>query len=154
MKSNQEKEIKMKIAIGCDEIAIDMKNSLIEVLKEKNIEYKDFGVNTAEPVDYPDIAAAVTGEVQSGNFDRGILVCGTGLGMAICANKFKGIRAACCHDVYSTQRSILSNDCQIITFGSLVIGINTAVELLKIWLDIERTGGTVKKVKKIEDLES
>jgi ribose 5-phosphate isomerase B len=146
-------ETKMKIAIGCDEIAVDMKNSLIEVLKQKNIEYRDFGVNTKEPVDYPDIAAAVTVEVQKGNFDRGILVCGTGIGMAISANKFKGIRAACCHDIYSTQRSILSNDCQVITFGSLVIGKNTAVELLKIWLDIERTGGTVRKVKKIEALE-
>lgn len=143
----------MKIAIGCDEIAIDMKESLIGVLQEDGIEYKDFGVKTAEPVDYPDIAAAVARVVQDGNFDRGILVCGTGIGMAIAANKIKGIRAACCHDVYSTQRSILSNDCQIITFGSLVIGKNAAVELLKIWLDIERTGGTVKKVKKIEALE-
>jgi len=143
----------MKIAIGCDEIAIDMKNSLIEVLEERNIEYEDFGVKTKQPVDYPDIAAAVTGKVQDGSFDRGILVCGTGIGMAISANKFKGIRAACCHDLYSTQRSILSNDCQVITFGSLVIGINTAVELLKVWLDIESTGGTVKKVKKIEGLE-
>ncbi len=143
----------MKIAIGCDEIAIDMKNSLIEVLEERNIEYEDFGVKTKQPVDYPDIAAAVTGKVQDDSFDRGILVCGTGIGMAISANKFKGIRAACCHDLYSTQRSILSNDCQVITFGSLVIGINTAVELLKVWLDIESTGGTVKKVKKIEGLE-
>lgn len=143
----------MKIAIGCDEIAIDMKNNLIEVLEERNIEYEDFGVKTKQPVDYPDIAAAVTGKVQDDSFDRGILVCGTGIGMAISANKFKGIRAACCHDLYSTQRSILSNDCQVITFGSLVIGINTAVELLKVWLDIESTGGTVKKVKKIEGLE-
>jgi ribose 5-phosphate isomerase B len=143
----------MKIAIGCDEIAIDMKNSLIEVLEEKDIEYKDFGVKTKEPVDYPDIAAAVTGAVQDGSFDRGILICGTGIGMAICANKFKGIRAACCSDIYSTQRSILSNDCQIITFGSLVTGISNSVELLKVWLDIERTGGTAKKVKKIEELE-
>jgi len=143
----------MKIAIGCDEIAIDMKNNLIEVLEERNIEYEDFGVKTKQPVDYPDIAVAVTGKVQDGSFDRGILVCGTGIGMAISANKFKGIRAACCHDLYSTQRSILSNDCQVITFGSLVIGINTAVELLKVWLDIESNGGTVKKVKKIEGLE-
>jgi len=73
--------------------------------------------------------------------------------MAICANKFKGIRAACCHDIYSAQRSILSNDCQIITFGSLVTGTSNAVELLKVWLDIDRTGGTAKKVKKIEELE-
>ncbi len=139
----------MKIAIGCDEIAIDLKEALIEVLKDKGIEYRDFGVKSSEPVDYPDIAATVTKEVQNGNFDRGILVCGTGIGMALVANKFKGIRAACCHDIYSTQRSILSNDCQIITMGSLIIGKNTAQELLKIWLDIERTGGTVKKVKKI-----
>lgn len=144
----------MKVAIGCDEIAIDLKEAMIEVLEDKGIEYRDFGVKSPEPVDYPDIAAAVTREVQNGNFDRGILVCGTGIGMALVANKFKGIRAACCHDIYSTQRSILSNDCQIITMGSLIIGKNTAQELLKIWLDTGRTGGTVKKVKKIEALEN
>jgi len=143
----------MKIAIGCDEIAINLKNALIEVLEERNIEYKDFGVNTPEPVDYPDIAVEATKEVQNGNFDRGILVCGTGLGMAICANKFKGIRAAVCHDIYSTQRSILSNDCQILTMGALIIGKKNAQELLKVWLDIERTGGTIKKVKKINNIE-
>lgn len=143
----------MKVAIGCDEIALELKNNLIDVLKDKRIEYKDFGIFDNKPIDYPDKAAEVVEAVQSGNFDRGILVCGTGVGMAICANKFKGIRAACCHDIYSTQRSILSNDCQIITMGSLVIGKNKAQELLKIWLGIERTGGTVKKVKKIEELE-
>lgn len=143
----------MKIAIGCDEIAINLKNALIEVLEERNIEYKDFGVNTIEPVDYPDIAVEATKEVQNGNFDRGILVCGTGLGMAICANKFKGIRAAVCHDIYSTQRSILSNDCQILTMGALIIGNKNAQELLKVWLDMERTGGTIKKVKKINNIE-
>jgi len=143
----------MKIAIGCDEIAIELKNSLIEVIEEKSTEYKDFGVYNRTPIDYPDKAAEVTEAVQSGNFDRGILICGTGIGMAIAANKFKGVRAACCHDIYSTQRSILSNDCQIITMGSLIIGKNKAQELLKIWLDIEQTGGTVKKVKKIEELE-
>ena len=144
----------MKIAIGCDENAIDLKEALIEVLDDSGIEYRDFGVKTPGPVDYPDIAAAVTREVQNGNFDRGILVCGTGIGMAIAANKFRGIRAACCHDVYSTQRSILSNDCQIITMGSLIIGKSLARELLKVWIGIERTGGTVKKVKKIEALEN
>jgi len=143
----------MKVAIGCDEIAIELKNALIEVLKEKEIEYKDFGVNSPESVDYPDIAIEVTIQVQNGNFDRGILVCGTGLGMAICANKFKGIRAAVCHDIYSTQRSVLSNDCQVLTMGALVIGKSKAQELLKIWLDLERTGGTVRKVKKIMEIE-
>ena len=143
----------MKIAIGCDEIAIELKRALIDVMEERKIEYKDFGVDIAEPVDYPDIAASVTREVQNGNYERGILVCGTGIGMALVANKFKGIRAACCHDLYSTQRSILSNDCQIITMGSLIAGKSLAQELLKTWLDIERTGGTVNKVKKIEALQ-
>lgn len=143
----------MKVAIGCDEIAVKLKNALIEVLKEKGIEYKDFGVNSPEPVDYPDIAVKVVSQVQNGNFDRGILVCGTGLGMAICANKFKGIRAAVCHDIYSTQKSILSNDCQVLAMGALIIGKSKAQELLKIWLDLERAGGTVKKVKKIMDIE-
>jgi len=143
----------VKVAIGCDESALELKNALIEVLKEKNIDYKDFGVFTKDPVDYPDIAALLVPEVANGNFDRGILVCGTGIGMAICANKFKGIRAAVCHDLYSAQRSILSNDCQILCMGSLVIGVSLAKEILKVWLDIERTGGTVKKVKKIIELE-
>ena len=143
----------MKIAIGCDELAVDLKNALIEVIKEKGVEYEDFGVYTLEKVDYPDIAKKVASEVQKGNFDRGILVCGTGVGMAICANKFKGIRAAVCHDIYSAQRSILSNDCQVLAMGSLIIGKGLAQEILKVWLGIQRTGGTVSKVKKITELE-
>jgi ribose 5-phosphate isomerase B len=143
----------MKVAIGCDELALELKNVLIEVMKEKKIEYKDFGVNSSEKVDYPDVAKKLVPEVQNGNFDRGILVCGTGIGMAICANKFKGIRAAVCHDIYSAQRSILSNDCQVLTMGSMVIGKSLAQEILKIWLDIERTGGTISKVKKISEIE-
>lgn len=143
----------MKIAIGCDENALDLKNSLIEVLKLRGIEYKDFGVFITDPVDYPDIAKTLIPEIQNGSFERGILVCGTGLGMAICANKFKGIRAAVCHDIYSAQRSILSNDCQVLCMGSLVIGNSLAQEILKVWLSIERTGGTVVKVKKISELE-
>jgi len=146
----------MKVAIGCDHQSevIDMKNALIEVLKEKGMEYNDFGVFTTDPIDYPDIAKTVTLEVQNGNFDRGILVCGTGIGMAICANKFDGIRAAVCHDLYSTQRSILSNNCNMATFGALVIGKNTAQELLKIWLDlIFVEGRSSRKVAKISELE-
>ncbi len=144
----------MRVAIGCDENALELKNALIEVLNGKGIEFKDFGVFSKDPVDYPDIAEKLVPEVANGNFDRGILVCGTGLGMAICANKFKGIRAAVCHDIYSAQRSILSNDCQILCMGALIIGISLAKEILKVWLDIERTGGTVKKVKKIIELEN
>jgi len=143
----------MKIAIGCDENALDLKNALVEVLNIKGIEFKDFGVFTKDPSDYPDLAKALVPEVQNGNYDRGILVCGTGIGMAICANKFKGIRAAVCHDIYSAQRSILSNDCQILCMGSLIVGKSLAQEILKVWLAVERTGGTAAKVKKIEQLE-
>ncbi|MBN1298965.1 MAG: ribose 5-phosphate isomerase B [Actinobacteria bacterium] len=144
----------MRIAIGCDENAYDLKNTLLEVLKEKGVEYEDFGVFSKDPVDYPDIASKLVPQVQNGNFDRGILICGTGLGMAICANKFKGIRASVCHDIYSAQRSILSNDCQVLCMGALIIGKSLAQEILKVWLAIERTGGTVKKVKKINDFEN
>jgi len=146
----------MKIAVGCDYQAevIELKNALIEVLKERNIEFKDFGVFTTVPIDYPDIAKIVVKEVQNGNFDRGILVCGTGIGMAICANKFDGIRAAVCHDLYSAQRSILSNNCQVMTMGGLIIGKSTGQELLKVWLDLEFKGGpSARKVEKIMQLE-
>ena len=143
----------MKIVIGCDANAVGLKKALIEVLEEKGIEYEDMGLEEGQDVDYPDIARDVTLRVQSGEFERGILVCGTGLGMAICANKIKGVRAAVCHDLYSTQRSMLSNDCQVLCMGAFVIGTSLAQELLKVWLDIERTGGTVKKVEKINKLE-
>lgn len=143
----------MKIIIGCDANAVDLKKSLIEVLEEKGIEYEDMGVGPGEDIDYPDVAKDVTMRVQNGEFERGILVCGTGLGMAICANKINGVRAAVCHDLYSTQRSILSNDCQVLCMGAFVIGKSLAQELLRVWVDIERTGGTVKKVKKIDQLE-
>jgi ribose 5-phosphate isomerase B len=144
----------MKVAIGCDENALDLKNAFIDVLKAKGVVYKDFGVFTKDPVDYPDVAKSLVLELQNGNFDRGILVCGTGIGMAVCANKFKGIRAAVCHDLYSAQRAILSNDCQVLCMGSLIIGKSLAQEILKVWLDIERNGGTAAKVKKIEQLEN
>ena len=143
----------MRIAIGCDENALGLKKTLINVLKEKKVKFRDFGVFTTDPVDYPDVASFLVTEVVNGNFDRGILLCGTGIGMAICANKFKGIRAAVCHDIFSAQRSILSNDCQIICMGSLVISDCLAKEILKVWLDIKKTGGTVTKVRKIEELE-
>ena len=139
----------MKIAIGCDINANDRMQDLVQILDQQQVDYKVFEVDG----DYPDVAAEVTKAVQNGSYDRGILVCGTGIGMAIRANKFKGIRAAVCHDIYSAQRSLLSNDCQILTMGSFIVGTKLAQEILKVWLAIERTGGTVDKVKKIEQLE-
>jgi len=120
----------MKIAIGCDHNALDLKNTIIGLLAEKKIEYTDFGTFTKEPIDYPDIAKKVAYAVAEGKFERGILICGTGLGMAMAADKVKGIRAAACCNIYQAERAIKSNNAQIMTMGSQVIGIELAKMLV------------------------
>lgn len=140
----------MKIAIGCDEAALDMKNIIKVHVQKMGHELLDFGVFDATPVLYPDIAVAVGKSVSSGECERGILLCGTGIGMAIAANKVPGIRAATCHDPYSAQRAQKSNNAQIMTMGSRVIGLELAKNLVDIWLDSEfQGGGSEPKVDKI-----
>ena len=144
----------MKIAVGSDHLALDLKNILCQFLQEKGVAYHDFGTMTPEPVDYPDIAEIVAGAIAGGDFDRGILLCGTGLGMAIAANKVRGIRAATCHDVYSAERARKSNNAQIITMGSQVIGPELAKMLIDAWLNSEFQGGrSAPKVAKIMQIE-
>ena len=144
----------MKIAIGCDHNALDLKNTICQFLKNTGVEYRDFGTMSREPVDYPDIAKVVTETIVSGEFDRGILICGTGIGMAIAANKVRGIRAATCHDIYSAERARKSNDAQIITMGAQVIGSELAQMLVDTWLRSEFQGGrSAPKVKKIMEIE-
>ena len=99
----------MKIAVGCDFNALDLKNAIIDLLKERKVEYKDFGTFTRDPIDYPDIAKKVAYAIAEGKFERGILICGTGLGMAMAADKVKGIRAATCCNVFQAERAIKSN---------------------------------------------
>ncbi|HAM2027334.1 ribose 5-phosphate isomerase B [Listeria monocytogenes] len=130
----------MKIAIGCDEMGYELKQTLIARLKEKNIEFTDFGSFEDEKVLYPSIAEKVALEVKNNDFDRGILICGTGIGMAITANKIHGIRAAQIHDSYSAERARKSNDAHIMTMGALVIGPSLAVSLLDTWLDSDFSG--------------
>jgi ribose 5-phosphate isomerase B len=142
----------MRVSIGCDENGVDLKNFLIKVLEEKKIDYVDYWEDRNDPLYYLEVAKKVIEGIQRKDFDRGILICGTGLGMAIYANKFKGIRAAICHDIYSTRRSILSNDCQVLTMGAYVIGQKRAQELLHVWLDTKRTGGSVAKLKKMSEI--
>jgi len=144
----------MRIAIGSDDIGLPLKNVLSAYLSELGIEFVDFGATTTDPIDYPDVAKVVAREVRDGRFERGLLVCGTGLGMAITANKVRGIRAATVHDAYSAERARKSNDAQIITMGSRVIGPESAKTVLKAWLDSEFQGGnSARKVAKIEELE-
>lgn len=144
----------MKLAIGCDEAAYSLKVEIMKHLDSKGIEYKDFGAAKGEIVLYPDVAYRTADAVAAGEFDRGILVCGTGIGMAICANKVPGIRAAVCHDPFSTERSRKSNDAQIMCMGERVIGVELANYLVDIWLKCDFAGGgSTPKVNRINELE-
>lgn len=144
----------MVIAIGCDEAAFMMKELVKALLEKKNYTVIDKGVYNMNPVSYPDIAVSVAEEVVLGNAERGILICGTGIGMAIAANKVPGIRAAVCHDPYSTERSRKSNNAQIMCMGARVIGIELANYLVELWLTCEFSGGgSTEKVQRIADYE-
>ncbi len=147
----------MKIAIGCDESALELKETIKRFLAEQAavaIGCRDFGVHSPQPVDYPEIALVVAQAVASGDCERGILLCGTGLGMAIAANKVPGIRAATCHDTYSAQRAQQSNNAQIITLGARVIGPELAKLVVMAWLTSEFAGGdSTRKVEKICEIE-
>ncbi|HUV15195.1 MAG TPA: ribose 5-phosphate isomerase B [Pelolinea sp.] len=129
------------IIIGADHLGLPLKNALKDYLLEKGYKVDDIGVNSEDPVNYPDIAVALAEQVSQGKYDRGILVCGTGIGMAITANKIPGVRAAVIHDSYSAERARASNDAQVATFGSLVVGVSTAKKNLDIWLENEFGGG-------------
>jgi ribose 5-phosphate isomerase B len=146
----------MKIAIGCDEAAYKLKVAIVEHLKNRDdIELKDFGANAGEVILYPDVAKAVAEAVASGEFERGILVCGTGIGMAITANKVPGIRAAVCHDPFSTERSRKSNNAQIMCMGERVIGVELAKYLVDIWLNCDFSGGgSTPKVNRIDEIDA
>jgi ribose 5-phosphate isomerase B len=144
----------MKIIIGCDEIAIAMKEAIkAHLLTQDNIIIEDLfdvGVHTSEPVDYPDIAEKVALQVANKRYDRGILVCGTGIGMSIAANKIPGIRSAVIYDPYSAERAMKSNHAQIVSLGTLTMGIETAKYLISLWLKSDFAGGrSARKVEKI-----
>ena len=144
----------MKLAIGCDEAAYQLKKTIMEHLSDIGVEYEDYGAAEGETVLYPDIARKVAEAVAEGKYERGILVCGTGIGMAITANKVPGIRAAVCHDPYSAERARKSNDAQILCMGERVIGKELAKCLVDIWLKAEFSGGgSLPKVKRIGEVE-
>ncbi len=146
----------MKIAIGCDEAGLPLLNVLRDYLKEKgNIELLDFGVHNTDPVDYPDIAERAAKAVADGEAERGILVCGTGIGMSITANKVPGVRAALCHDTYSAERARKSNDAQVITMGARVIGPELAKSIIDAWLASDFAGGrSAPKVAKMNAVDA
>lgn len=145
----------MKLAIGCDEAGYGLKQIIIEFLQNREIELTDFGCYDETPVLYPEVGHDVARAVAEGKFERGILICGTGIGMSITANKIPGIRAAVCHDSFSANRSRSSNNAQILCLGARVIGPELAKDLVNIWLAHDFKGGAstakVDKIKEIED---
>jgi len=147
----------VKIGIGCDETALALKELLKDLLTTQprvSVQVQDFGIHGPDPVDYPDIAVEVAEAIATGKCDRGVLLCGTGLGMAIAANKVPGIRAATCHDVYSAERARKSNNAQIITLGAQVVGPELAKVVVASWLEAEFAGGgSMRKVEKISSIE-
>ncbi|WP_434631811.1 ribose 5-phosphate isomerase B [Thermoanaerobacterium thermosaccharolyticum] len=144
----------MKIIIGSDELGYELKEVIKNHLTEKGIEVVDAGVYDKNPVDYPDIALSVAEKIANNEFERGILICGTGIGMAITANKVPGVRAAQCHDIYSAERARKSNNAQIMTIGALVVGVELAKKLVDVWLESEFQGGrSIRKVDKINNVD-
>lgn len=144
----------MKVAIGSDHHGYEMKNLVKQYLKQRNVEVVDYGCHSCEETDYPDVAFAVANDIKDGKMERGILICGTGIGVAISANKVPGIRAAQCHDTYSAERARKSNNAQILTMGAKVIGPETAIKVVEAWIDAEFQGGnSARKVNKIIEQE-
>lgn len=145
----------MKIVIGCDEAAFDLKEEIKKYLEKKGQEVKDVGVYDKSPSLYADTAEKLCKEIINGNCERGILLCGTGIGMAITTNKVPGIRAAVAHDIFSLERMILSNNCQVLCMGARIIAPQSAELLLDTWLDIKyHDGPSTPKVNRIMEVEN
>lgn len=144
----------MKVAIGCDHGGLDLKETVISVLKEMGLEYEDFGTYDRNSVDYPDFAAKVGEAVASGQCQQGILICGTGIGMSIAANKIPGIRAAVCNEVYSAKMARAHNNANVLCLGARVVGPGVAAEIVKAFLTgAFEEGRHARRVEKIALLE-
>jgi len=146
----------MKIALASDHAGYDLKQDVINYLKNEDVTIKDFGCYSRESVDYADFAEKAVKQVVSGEFDRAILICGTGIGMSMVANKFKGIRATLCCDGYMAEMSRLHNDSNCLTFGGRVLTPDKAVRIVEKWLKTEYEGGRhqrrLDKISKIEEI--
>ena len=131
----------MKVIIASDHGGINIRKEIMNLMDELEIQYEDLGCDCETSVDYPDYALPVAQRVANGEFDRGILICGTGIGMSIAANKVKGIRAALVHDMFSAQATRAHNDSNVLTMGERVIGPGLAREIARVWLTTEFEGG-------------
>lgn len=144
----------MKIAIGCDHGGIDLKQDVIDYLESRGVEILDLGTNSKESVDYPEYGKAVGEAVASKKADLGVLICGTGIGISLAANKVPGIRAAVVSDTFSAKMARAHNNANVLAFGARVVGPGLALELVEAWLDSEFEGGRhERRVNKIMEIE-
>lgn len=146
----------MKIAIGADHAGFRLKDEIAQALQAAGHEVEDFGCHCADSIDYPDYALPVCEKVASGEADRGILICGTGIGMSIAANKIPGIRCALVHDLFSAKATREHNDTNVLAMGERVIGPGLALEIAKVWIETEFSQGErhqnrIAKIKRLED---
>ncbi|MEH7416646.1 ribose 5-phosphate isomerase B [Neobacillus drentensis] len=144
----------MKIGIGSDHNAFQMKEEVKSYITSLGHEVIDYGCYSEDEADYPGVAFSVATDITAGNLERGILLCGTGIGMSIAANKVPNIRSAQCHDVYSAERAQLSNNAQIITMGAKIIGAELAKKVAEAYLNVSFQGGnSARKIDQIMDKE-
>ncbi|MEW6585389.1 MAG: ribose 5-phosphate isomerase B [Nitrospirota bacterium] len=145
----------MKIAIGCDHAGVELKTEIISLLNDLLIEYVDFGTDRPESVDYPDFGEKVSEAVSSGKIEKGILICGTGIGMSIVANKFPHVRASLCNELFTARMSRLHNNANVLVMGGRVIGKDLAKEIVRTWVSTpfegERHCRRLEKISKIEE---
>lgn len=144
----------MKVIIGSDHGGFRLKQELVALLQEMKIDVEDIGCHSLESVDYPDYARPVAEQVANGEFDRGILVCGTGIGMSIAANKVKGVRCAVVSDEFSARMSREHNQANVLAIGERVVGVDLAKSIVRVWLETEFAGERhQRRVEKIQALE-
>ncbi|MEG0980104.1 MAG: ribose 5-phosphate isomerase B [Oscillospiraceae bacterium] len=129
------------IAIGCDHGGFDLKETIKKHFDDNNIQYKDYGIHNCESIDYPVIATTLCNAITSGECEKGLLFCGTGIGMSIAANKFSGIRAACCSDSFSAKYTRLHNNANVLCLGGRVVGAGLAIELVDLFINTQYEGG-------------
>lgn len=143
------------VAIGCDHGGLELKEELLSLLKDMGFELRDMGTDTPQAVDYPDFGEKVSSAVSKGEAERGILICGTGIGMSIVANKFPGVRASLCNDLFSAKMSRLHNDANVLVMGGRIVSKGLGREILKVWLETPFEGGRhqerLKKISLVEE---